>query len=171
MLSPAGLGPLTVGLPAEDNPGTTMIAWDPDHCSGLSDGQGDPGRWVPDGYGPATRADGTQSDTLFGVAVDDSGVVVWIDVYGTAPQTVEGLGVGSTLVDVLAAYPDLSAPFAGALSQTRWLTRPEGLLVFETTAGDPELPDGTVVLVRVLAPGTDPAFATWRTDWTAGGCL
>lgn len=170
MLSPAGLGPLTVGVPAEGNPGAAMITWDADHCAGLVDAA-EAGRWVPDGYGPATRADGSRSDTLFGVAVDDGGVVVWIDVYGTAPRTVEGVGVGSTLQDVLAAFPDLSAPFAGPLSQVTWVTRDDGILVFESTLGDPELPDGTVVLARVLAPASDPAFATWRTDWTAGGCL
>jgi hypothetical protein len=171
VLSPAGLGPLTVGMPAESNPGAAMISWDPEHCAALAEEGDDPGRWVAEGYGSATRADGTETEPLFGIATDDSGAVAWIDVYGTAPRTPEGIGVGSTLEDVLAAYPDLSEPFAGALSEVRGITRPEGILVLETTLGDPELPDGTVVLARVLAPGSDPAFATWRTDWTAGGCL
>ncbi|WP_407345123.1 hypothetical protein [Pengzhenrongella phosphoraccumulans] len=54
----AGLGPLTIGLPPETNPGAAMIVHHPDECAGLSDinGRG-PGRWVAT-YPPFVDAEG-----------------------------------------------------------------------------------------------------------------
>ncbi len=172
VVSPSGLGPLAVGVPPEANPGAAMIEWDADHCaSELFEGT-DPGRWVPAGYDDDP---GRGDREPFGISLDDTGRVAWIDVRSDAPRTAEGVGLGTTLADLEAAYPDLQGPFQGAVSQVWWVENGDGILAFETQGEASGLqPPGTpeqVILMRVLVAGSDPLFATANTDWMAGGCL
>jgi hypothetical protein len=170
VISPAGLGPLAVGRPPADNPGAAMIEWDPDLCAAL--GSESPGRWVPSGYDPEVR-DG-EPRPLFHVAADDA-QVGRIDVLSPTIRTAEGVGVGTTVEELQAAYPELAGPFQGPLSRVWWLTGPTGTLVLETQGDENGLqPAGTpesVILMRVLAAGVDPRFATANSDDVAGGCL
>lgn len=172
VVSTSGLGPLTVGLPPEGNPGAAMIAWDPDYCAEVTDT--DAGRWVETGYADDPDR-GEPGKHPFTVAVDEGGTIGWIDVFSAAPRTVEGVGLGTTVAELQAAYPGLQGPYVGPLSRVWWVEDAAGVLVFETQGDEDGLqPAGTpeqVILVRVLRAGADPQFATANSDWVAGGCL
>lgn len=174
VITTSGLGPLTVGVPPESNPGAEMIALDPEAC--VSDELGtpeNPARWLAEGYPTDTNYMGEPA-TPFYVDADDRGVHR-IDVMGTSPHTPEGIHVTSTLAELRAAYPALEGPYAGPVSQVWWITDEAGTLVFETQGdADGMLPAGTpemVVLIRVLEPGMSPEFAAANSGNVAGACF
>ena len=171
MLSTAGLGPLTIGLPPETNPGAAMIVFDPEACVGLDDPTGrGPGRWVAD-YPPFVDVEGNEHPQ-FWVDANDADGVYWIDVLDPAIPTAAGVRVGSTLAELQSAYPDLVAGTPGPTSQPWWVSDDAGTLVFEVS--DAEQPPGTtpgVVIIHVQGPRTDPDWTAANTDLVAGGCL
>ncbi|GAA3219405.1 hypothetical protein ACFP63_15895 [Oerskovia jenensis] len=165
VISTAGLGPLTIGVPPETNPGAAMIEWVPNAC-GEWDPE-NPGRWVstyalPDGSQP------------LGVSVSDKGVG-WIDVLMAGPRTAEGVGIGTDLATLQATYPNLVAGTPGPVSNVWWLKDDKGILSFETQGDKDGLqPAGTaekVVHMSVLTSTADPDFARANTDQVAGGCF
>ena len=173
IITTSGLGPLTVGTtPPAINPGAAMIAWDEDYCvSDVMETPPEPGRWIPNGYVSDTNYMG-ESATPFYVDATDTGVHR-IDVMGTGPHTVEGIRIGSTLAELQATYPALVGPLAGPVSQVWWLQDASGSIAFETQgedmlgAGAPE----QVILIRVLAPGIDPAWGAANSGNVAGACF
>ena len=171
VITTSGLGPLTVGLPPEGNPGAAMIEWDEAWCAGEGwDGSGDPGRWVPSGYGSDVGYHGGEVPVFY---VDGEPYVWRIDVMGVGPATLEGVRIGTSLVDLRATYPALAGPYEGPVSQVWWLQDESGYLVFETQGGDliaPGAPE-QVILIRVLSPEADPAFATANSGDVAGACF
>jgi hypothetical protein len=174
VISPSGLGPLTVGVAPQGNPGEAMIVWDPAACAEIVSGEEEAGRWVPDGYGPDdVDFDGNQT-VPFHVAADEESVGR-IDVMGQTPVTPEGVGIGTSVEELRDTYPDLQGPYEGVVSRVWWLEEQDGILVLETQGDEDGLrAPGTaesVILIRVLEPGTDPEFATANTDDVAGGCL
>jgi hypothetical protein len=175
VVSTSGLGPLTIGIAPEVNPGAAMIAFDPQACADqvLGGSGGDPGRWRPAGYDSDAVAHGG-SGSAFLVGVDPVRGVSWIDILGTSPRTADGLGVGTLLEELQATLPTLQGPFDGPLSRVWWIEDEHGTLVFETER-DGILEGATtgperIELMRVLLPGTDPRFATAHSDYVAGGC-
>lgn len=174
VVSTSGLGPLTIGLPPESNPGAPMIVYRPDECVGMvagDQGRG-PGRWVAD-YPPYTDSDGN-AKPQFWVDVNEESGVYWIDVQDPAIPTTTGIHIGSTLAELQAAYPDLVEGTPGPVSQPWWVSDDAGTLVFEVQDDSQELqPPGTppiVVLIHVQASGTDPDWTSANSDLVAGGC-
>ena len=163
ILSTAGLGPLTIGLPPETNPGAAMIVYNPDECASLSDPDGrGSGRWVAS-YPPFVDADGNEHPQ-FWVDANDADGVYWIDVIDPAIQTAASIRVGSTLAELQAAYPDLVAGTPGPVSQPWWVSDDVGTLAFEVQ-------DGHVVIIHVQGRGTNPDWTSANSDLVAGGCL
>ncbi len=105
-LSPEGMGTLVFGVAPSTAPATAMLVLDPEFCTDANTGYGigiGPGApeaalWVPI---PAYR-DGRDSD--FGVWVD-AGVLSRIDLYDDTIPTTEGVRIGDSRADVVAAYP------------------------------------------------------------------
>lgn len=173
VISTSGLGPLTVGAPAEGNSGEAMIEWDAEYCvSELWEGD-EPGRWAPAGYGTDTAYHGEQTQPFYLDVLD--GEVVRVDVMGITPRTAEGVGIDTPLGELQATYPELQGPHADVVSRVWWLQDEHGTLVFETQGdADGLRPAGTeesVILIRVLAPGLDPAWGAANSGNVAGACF
>ncbi|HQY34320.1 MAG TPA: hypothetical protein PLS68_10175 [Actinotalea sp.] len=175
VVATSGLGPLTLGIDPADNPGAAMIEYRPDACADVEGGEtgGDPGRWTASGYPLDAVAHGGEGPA-FAVAVDPVRGVVRIDVLGASPRTAGGLGVGSLLEEVQAAYPGLEGPFEGPMSRSWWVADGAGIMVFETeldgalegAATGPE----RVELIHLLVPDADPRFGAVHSGNIAGGC-
>lgn len=164
VVSTAGLGPLTIDAPVETNPGAAMIVWEPNAC-GSWDPE-NPGRWVS----TYTRTDGSNP---LGVDVHD-GTVGWIDILEPGPRTAEGVGLGTDLATLRAAYPDLVAGTPGPVSNVWWIGDERGYVKFETRGDNSPQSAGTpeqVVVMTVLSPAGAPDFAAANTDFVAGGCF
>jgi hypothetical protein len=78
--------------------------------------------------------------------------------------------------EVLRTYPALQVGSGSALADVYFLRTAEGSLVLEV-ATEPAAPRygtaavGTVLLLRVVAPGIDPDQSLAGTDYFAGRCL
>jgi hypothetical protein len=174
-----GLGSLVIGepAPAPDDPGA-MILFDVDVCvsdaSGVGPGDPGAGAWV----GIPLYVAGPEGGSLFGVEVDEAGIVQGVQVFGLDEIPTEaGIRVGSTLDELLAAYPGISSPGGGSgISQFYLVDGPGGRLVFEVAAEfggvvgywDPALL-GTVLGMTAVPAGT-PGFTIAGSDGGLGGC-
>lgn len=142
VVTTAGIGPLTVGLPPETNPGRAMIYPVPGYCRELRESYGEPydpvydgTDWFPVGY------DSTGDGRELPFAVAAGGRVERIDVQSDRLATSGGIRLGSTLAELRAAHPEAVGSGAGFLTETWTIQDERGTLVFEVIAWD-ESADG-----------------------------
>jgi hypothetical protein len=165
VLSADGLGPLVIGeAPPVTDPALDVLIFDEDYCADV-DGAPSPGKWIPN-YEPALSDFSSEpfsvyvpEDVLEQIAIDSGDIV-----------TAEGIGLGSTRDEILAAYPD--AVLTENMNTDLYvLTGDNGRLVFEVGAeGQTEYAVGEVVFLRVLNL-TDELFGWANTDAGFAYCV
>lgn len=179
VLRPDGLGTLVIGepAPAAGDP-TAMIVFDDDACvsdiGGIAPGDPNAGAWVPI---PLYDA-GPEGGGIFAVGVSDADIVEGVQVWGLDEiPTEEGIRVGSTVAELLAAYPGIAGPSGGAgLSQFYLVDGPGGRLIIEVAVEDPGLPGywepGIIdtVLGMTAVPSGTPGYTIAASDGGLGGC-
>lgn len=176
-ISAVGLGPLLLGAaPPVTSPELDPLVFDEDFCAEYLeppyDFDIDPGLWVanyPD-------EEGFFGNPLspFGVLVSD-GTVRRIEVHASTISTEEGIHIGSTQDELLAAYPDgFAVSQDDDVSDVFALQGPSGWLVFEVTndnlagywdAGKEDL----VWRIAALVPELEPR-AIAGSDNSVGNC-
>jgi len=166
-LSPAGLGDLVVGAPVPETPAEiAIVEYDPTGClvDGSTLSEGDPGAGLWASTYPGDRPFDVVTDGRVKTAPITS-----ILVASPAVSTDAGIAVGSTLDEVLAAYPAISAIPDSGVTLVYVLDAPEGMLAIEIAVDGVEpgywQPEqvGTVVIMGAYAPG-QPVTAVYATD-------
>lgn len=150
VISAEGLGPVRLGEPVTAAAETGMLRWSRAACVVLDDG----GQRDVAARESAYRGPGRGT---FGVRVADD-VVRRVEVVAPGPRTPSGIGVGSTLEDVLAAHPDARLlgtveGWEGVAPRDVWtVTEGGATLAFEVaTAGSAE-PGTVLAIVATLDP-------------------
>lgn len=149
---PGRLGCLDANLPVVGNPGESAVTWEADHCS---PGEG---RFVF-----------TAAPTLVGLWGEDGGVIGRIDVYDPSLSTAEGIHVGSTAAEVVAAYPATPPVTSFSGTQLVVLSAPEGFITIELADGWGAEPL-TVANIRIYAAGLEANVPVYGTEDFAGAC-
>ena len=106
VLTPDGLGSIVIGeAPVAADPALDILIFDPDYCQSYVDSGAiaDAGKWIPN-YEPALSE---ESSEPFSVYLEND-VVQQLAVDSAEIVTAEGVGLGSSRADVVAAYPDAS---------------------------------------------------------------
>ena len=178
VVSPAGVGPLLVGQPiAEEPEESAVVVWDPTGCitAGVPGVEGEPwtGLWRSAYEDAANPDDRTFSVVTMGGVKD--GPIARVVVYGDELATAEGVHVGSTVDDVLAAYPDATPEPDPIVSALYVVDGETGSLSIEVAIESPGAPDywdpeqiGTVVWM-VVFDASDTVVAAAASD-TIGPC-
>lgn len=97
------------------------------------------------------------------IAGTSEGVVYGISIYGPGPRTTSGIGVGSTLLEAVAAYPAATIA-ATNIGRDRYVADlGTWTLVFDVNNGDTRWPDrvaDTIATILVLPAGAQVGYPT-----------
>jgi len=165
VISPDGLGPLVIGeAPPVADPALDVLIYEEDYCADV-EGAPSAGKWIPN-YEPALSEESSEPFSVYvpeelieQVAVDSGDIL-----------TADGVGLGSTRDEVLAAYPD-AAVTVNWNTDLYVITGDNGRLVLEVgAAGQDEYEVDEVVFVRVLNL-TDKLYGWANTDAGFAYCL
>jgi hypothetical protein len=162
-LSPAGLGPLELGVAPDADPATRMVSFDPEGCvnaeMGIAPGDPAAGLWRTDAsYASSDPAYGP--GIAFGVGVDrDTGLVNRIDLYSADIATDGGVRIGDPGSSIAAAHPGATV-VEEYLTDIHVITGPTGTLQIEVAKNAADMSGdywegraGTVVYIRAASPG------------------
>lgn len=152
---PGALNCLVTDLPIAGNPGQDMLVFDATNCSATE------GRWVHSPDLPRFSLGGQHGE-----------IVARIDIWDAAYQTPEGVGLGTSLADLQAAYPALQTGTSGFDTTVHWIETADGFVVFEVGAFDDmfEPAPANVRFIRILVAGSEPDQAVYATEDIAGVC-
>lgn len=167
VVTTAGIGPLTVGLPPETNPGRALIYPVPGYCRMLRESMGerydpmyDGTDWFPAGY----DSRGDWRELPFAVAAS-GGSVTRIDVQSDRLATSEGIRIGSPLAELRAAHPEAVNVTDFPHFTELWIIQDErGTLAFEVAVRD-ETENGTVVDLTDPVVGLMRIYSRNVDDW------
>lgn len=162
VISPEGIGPLRIGQPVQPA-GEGLVEWDPDLClqQGFEVGEPFVGTWVTTLEGEPFFINvekGMKDENVRLVGVTNEGV-----------KTSEGIGVGSTREQFLAAHPEAKPAADGDQTDLFQIDGTTGNLFVEIAKGEGEfLEDGehdfnTVVLMYSVKTGLEGGVA-WAGD-------
>jgi hypothetical protein len=104
-----------------------------------------------------------QGDHLFGVWIEGD-TVFSIEVSDPTLRTSQGIGIGSSVHELLAAYPSLVPGTEGDYSKSLVLVTEAGEIVFEVMTRDlggsgDRFSPGNLVRIRIFPPGSaDPSL-------------
>ena len=165
-----GFGPIEVGSAVpEDASGSAIVTWDPAYCtgdSGLVAGEPYAGAWAPNYPETESPALGTRRafDVITADGVRDAAVRS-INLWSPEASSGEGIRAGSTIDELLAAYPTFDEVQVGPVSTVYAINGSAGRLLFEVGTV-PETGDlagywgdanNTVLWLRVVASGMPAA--------------
>jgi hypothetical protein len=151
-----------------------MATYDPTYCTDAGYSVPDAGAWLAN-Y-PTVNNPARDVATAFDVATvgfTQDGAVGRIFVLSPEITTAEGIHVGSTEAELLAAYPNYDEKIEGDLSNGYSVRGTDGQLMFEIAKNSvhpgywPADFDGKVVWISALADATHPLYITAGSD--AGG--
>ena len=165
VLTTEGLGTLTIGEPPALDLPDSMVFFDPNACVSegmVPEGSPDAGRWRPTYPGDPRP---------FGVAIDESGALTRIDIYGDIP-TDSGLRRDGSIDDLIAAYPEYATPVITGYATGVWVIPGErGQLLVEAMLADYDVHAAGEIVAITLIGSDRPAFGKYGSDNTADGCL
>jgi hypothetical protein len=174
-LSADGFGPLVMGeAPPVTSPTLDVLVHNPNKCTGFT---------VPDGWlwepnYPLTPYAISPADLgeAFSVDVDESGLLNRVQVNSPILHTANGIHLGSTVAELLAAYPGgFTSDFEnGGISHVYALSGTHGQIIFEVATDDGSgywdaASINHVLYINIATLGSEP-YGVAASDAGIGGC-
>jgi hypothetical protein len=148
VVAPGAIGPVMVGMTVEEANATGLFepreTPDDDPCK--------------EAYGPIQWKDPHTEDLMVGVDTKgpDKDTITVMGIRGSV-ETAKGVGVGSTLADVKAAYPDAKVEESQALGSTIYRRDGEKWLGIGFVETPDEMKDDSKVVFMEVTSGRKPA--------------
>ena len=168
LLSTEGLGPLVLGQkPPTTDPSVDTLLYEPDICADVPY-SATPDMWV------ANYPEDAEGHRPFATTfLDGTDTLALISIFSPEISTAEGIHLGSTRADVLAAYPDgFSSQLDNKGMSTAYVVKGTvGQLIIEVTADDYDgLPPGRVQVLTVLLADGNPFTVVGGDFYYWGNC-